>query len=72
MPGFSAWDVIEHLHQADQAVPVIILTGFATSEDMERARAAGIRLLEKPLHIWELEAAIQSPFRSRADGALLT
>lgn len=61
MPRLAGWGVIERVRQADPAVPVIILTGAATSDDLDRARAARIRLLEKPLRIQDLRAAIGTP-----------
>ena len=64
MPGLSGWDVVERLRQVDQAARLIILTGAATGADTERARAAGIRLLQKPIPIDDLRAAV--------DGAVTT
>jgi hypothetical protein len=37
---------------------LIILTGAATGADTERAQAAGIRLLLKPIPIDDLRAAV--------------
>ena len=48
MPHLDGWDVLESARAIAPEMPVIILTGTATDEDLERARARSVRLLSKP------------------------
>ena len=67
MPEMSGWDVVERVRQADQEVPVIVISGVATEEDVERARRIGVALLQKPTSIPHLRAAIDALPRGNAE-----
>ena len=59
MPLLDGWDVLESARAITPGMPVIIVTGAAEDEDLERARAHGVRLLAKPLTLQELKAAVR-------------
>ena len=59
MPHLDGWNVLESARAIAPGMPVIVLTGTATHEDLERARAHGVRLLSKPCDLSELKAAVR-------------
>jgi CheY-like chemotaxis protein len=59
MPHLDGWDVLKSARAIVPGMPVIILTGTGTDEDLERARAHGVRLLSKPLNLQALKAAVR-------------
>ena len=59
MPHLDGWDVLESARAITPGMPVIMVTGAAEDEDLERARAHGVRLLSKPLTLQELKAAVR-------------
>ena len=59
MPHLDGWDVLESARAITPGMPVIMVTGAAEDEDLERARAHGVRLLAKPLTLQELKAAVR-------------
>lgn len=58
MPELSGWDVIERVREADPAIPLVIITGAATDEDIERARQARIPVLRKPVRLEDLGSVV--------------
>ena len=60
MPELSGWEVIEGVRQVDGEVPVIVITGVATDEDVRRALRTGVTLLHKPTSIAELVSSIEA------------
>ncbi len=59
MPGWSGWQVIEHLRTIDPHVPAVIITGHATPGDIERANREHLTLLEKPVSLERLAATME-------------
>jgi CheY-like chemotaxis protein len=59
MPGLSGWDVVDALRRQGHGTPVILVTGSRTLDDVHRAQSAGVTLLNKPVGLRELRAAIQ-------------
>ena len=62
MPGMDGFEFLEKLRQIDgrQHVPVIAITGFGRTGDIERARAAGFYShLTKPLNLQALAEVLQ-------------
>jgi len=50
MPGMSGLDVAEQVHARRPWTPVVIITGYGSAENEERAKAAGVcEFLRKPL-----------------------
>ena len=50
----SGFDVVDFARRKDPLMPVVLLTGYATSEAVERAQQLGIPVLFKPIDIKEL------------------
>jgi len=59
MPHLDGWDVLDSARAIAPGIPVIMVTGAAEDEDLERARAQGVRLLAKPFTLQELKAAVR-------------
>jgi CheY-like chemotaxis protein len=59
MPHMSGWDVVEAVRQQVPRMPLIVISGFATDDDVERAAQAGVRLLQKPFQLAEVKRAIR-------------
>lgn len=68
MPGPTGWDVTEAVRRRDGALPVLMLTGSATNPDVDRARALGVRILQKPIGFLEFRAAAAQALDARAGG----
>ena len=66
MPEVDGLELVDALHERGLAIPVIIITGQATSDMRVRASRAGIsRVLEKPLSDGALGDAIRSALAAR-------
>ena len=62
MPGMDGFEFLRRLRQISgrQHVPVIAITGFGRTDDVERARAAGFHShLTKPLNLAALAAVLE-------------
>ena len=62
MPGMDGFEFLQRLRQIDgrQQVPVVAITGFGRSDDIERARTAGFYThLTKPLELGALAAVLE-------------
>jgi DNA-binding response OmpR family regulator len=68
IPGLDGWQVIDAVRRRRPGTPVILITGSATEADRERARAAGVEMLEKPVGLRELHQVVDSAL-SRVDRA---
>lgn len=66
MPGPTGWDVTEAVRRRDTALPVLMLTGSATHPDADRARALGVRILQKPVGFLEFRTAAAQALQARA------
>src|SRR4029078_2912102 len=63
MPGMDGVEFLQRLRQLNgrQHVPVVAITGFGRSDDIERARAAGFYShLTKPLNLQALAEVLQT------------
>ena len=67
MPQLDGWDVLESARAITPGMPVIMVTGAAEDEDLERARVHGVRLLAKPLTLQELKAAVRDSLAPQRD-----
>lgn len=66
MPGIDGLELVEALHGRGLTIPVIMITGRATTGMRARARRAGIiMVLEKPLSDGALSDAIRSALAAR-------
>jgi CheY-like chemotaxis protein len=58
MPYMSGWEVLQRVRQDMPSMPVIIISGFATDEDIGRAQELGVALLPKPFSLADLRRAL--------------
>jgi CheY-like chemotaxis protein len=59
MPGTSGWDIVRELRDRRTPVPVIMLSGHATEQDIRRAQVEKVPLLRKPFRIEVLRGLIR-------------
>jgi len=62
MPGMDGWKLAETIWSRS-SVPVILITGSAVDADVERARARGVVLLHKPVHLADFKRVIEGALR---------
>jgi two-component system capsular synthesis sensor histidine kinase RcsC len=62
MPGMDGWKLAEAIWSRS-SVPVILITGSAVDADVERARAQGVVLLHKPVHLADFKRVIEQELR---------
>jgi DNA-binding response OmpR family regulator len=66
LPGLGGLDAISVIKRIDATLPVIVMTGHASYETEQAARAAGIfYYLVKPFSLRELAEAVRAAARSR-------
>ena len=63
MPHMSGWEVVELVRHRAPGTPVLIISGFATQEDVGRAQRMGIRVLHKPFSLADLRRATEEAIR---------
>jgi len=67
MPGISGLEVAERVKASQPWLPVVIVTGYATGSNEERAAAAGVSgFLRKPLSPEMIEASAEKALRDLA------
>jgi CheY-like chemotaxis protein len=64
MPHLTGWDVVNAVRGRRPTMPIIMISGFATKDDMKQARQVGVPLLQKPFSVAELRASVH---RERSD-----
>jgi DNA-binding response OmpR family regulator len=66
LPGLGGLDAIAVVKRFDESLPIIVMTGHASYETEQAARAAGIfYYLVKPFNVDELVAAVRAAVRFR-------
>jgi DNA-binding response OmpR family regulator len=66
LPGLGGLDAIAVVKRFDRSLPIIVMTGHASYETEQAARAAGIfYYLVKPFNVDELVAAVRAAVRFR-------
>jgi DNA-binding response OmpR family regulator len=66
LPGLGGLDAIAVVKRFDESLPIIVMTGHASYETEQAARAAGIfYYLVKPFNLDELVAAVRAAVRFR-------
>lgn len=66
LPGLGGLDAIAVVKRFDHSLPIIVMTGHASYETEQAARAAGIfYYLVKPFSVDELVAAVRAALRFR-------
>lgn len=61
MPGMSGIDVLRHIRETHPTLPVIVITGSASLEDIDEVRRLGVtEIIEKPFALKQLDEALGS------------
>jgi len=68
MPGMTGWHVVAAVRARMPTMPIVMISGFATDADRERAQGAGLVFLEKPFHFAEFKGAITRALARRVSG----
>lgn len=58
MPHMSGWEVVARVRQHAPEMPVIMISGFATDDDVTRAQRIGIIVLHKPFSLADFRQAL--------------
>jgi CheY-like chemotaxis protein len=67
LPGLTGWDLVTKLRSLDPVMRLIMLTGSAPDDDdLQRVRAAGIRVLHKPVQLPQLQLALTEALAGRS------
>ncbi len=70
MPGMDGLEVAEQVKASQPWTPVVIVTGYGTAANEERARAAGVSgFLRKPLSPEMIEGSAEKALHERAPAA---
>jgi two-component system alkaline phosphatase synthesis response regulator PhoP len=64
----SGFDVIEYARKLKPRMPVVLLTGYATQDAIDRANERGIPVLFKPIDIKQLLQSISGWLRNHDEG----
>lgn len=61
MPGMAGAEVVRRLREIAPGLPVVVLTGHYTTQDLEDARRAGAgAVLHKPIRLRELHETLKT------------
>jgi DNA-binding response OmpR family regulator len=60
MPGMNGLEVVTALRTIDPLINIILLTGSAPGLTAARAREMGVTLLQKPIALGDLKAAVDA------------
>jgi CheY-like chemotaxis protein len=66
MPEMSGWEVIETVRRLNSDIPVILMSGSASSLDAQRARDSRVALLTKPFRLEDFRAAVTAATEATA------
>ena len=66
MPSMSGRDVVNAVHGRLPTMPMIMISGFATEDDVRQAQAVGIPLLHKPFSVTELRRVVRELLTAEA------
>jgi CheY-like chemotaxis protein len=58
MPSMSGWDVVNAVRGRLPMMPMIMISGFATEDDVRQAQSVGMPLLHKPFSVVELRRVV--------------
>ena len=65
MPGMTGIELAAHVRVVRPAVPVVLLTGFATAAVVEEARRLRVTLMSKPIGTLALKAELAAALPPR-------
>jgi two-component system capsular synthesis sensor histidine kinase RcsC len=67
MPGMNGWQVADAVRRRDNQIAVIMVSGSLAAGDQDRGRATNVVLLEKPVTLRTLRAALSDALRPPSD-----
>jgi len=65
MPGMTGWDVVTAARRRVPLPAVVVVSGSATDQDLERARVLEVPFVAKPIQLEDLEGAVEQALRRR-------
>jgi DNA-binding NtrC family response regulator len=66
LSGMDGINILKNLRSADNNIPVVLISGFLTMENIERASRYGIfSYIRKPFRIDDLRAKVKRALKSR-------
>lgn len=66
MPGMTGWDVVTAARRQIPLPAVVVVSGSATDQDLERARVLEVPFVPKPIQFEDLEGAVEQALRRRS------
>jgi CheY-like chemotaxis protein len=66
MPHLSGWGVVNAVRGRRPTMPMIMISGFATDDDVRRAQGLGVPLLHKPFSVIELRRVVRELLAAEA------
>lgn len=60
MPGIDGLELIRSIRQQDQALPIIVITGYANDDYLGNVTSLGIQVFRKPLDFEEFERHLRN------------
>jgi CheY-like chemotaxis protein len=64
MPNMSGWDVVKAVRGRLLTMPIIMISGFATDDDLRHAQAVRVPLLQKPFSMSEFQRVVHEVLTS--------
>jgi CheY-like chemotaxis protein len=66
MPELTGWDVVNAVRGRRPTMPMILISGFATDDDMRQAQRLGVPLLQKPFSVIEFRRVVRELLAAEA------
>ncbi len=61
MPGISGWEVAQRIRAQDDAVPIVLVTGWGSEVEESRLAETGVtRVITKPFRLEEMQACLNA------------
>lgn len=64
MPNMSGWDVVKAVRGRQLTMPMIMISGSATDDDLRHAQTVGVPLLQKPFSVSEFGRVVREVLTS--------
>jgi CheY-like chemotaxis protein len=65
MPGMNGAEVARTIREQQPGLPIMFVTGYAESEQLEAALGADVPVLRKPFSVAQLAAAVEEQLAIR-------
>ncbi len=66
MPIMNGLELVEHIRQHDDAIPIIMITAYGEDEQLQKVGNHGVQLINKPVTLDKLKQAIELAMAGRA------